>query len=124
MVKKGLAMSGKLGSEPLGKFYTGKKPKKRREWRGFKDTWYDYVRWLGYWKTLITFIIKPNNIKGFFRYRWMLNYLALPDFMDRHTEGMRGPDYQIYYSGHIKHFNIIPLIIKVPQKLLRHIRLT
>ena len=31
MVKKGLAMSGKLGSEPLGKFYTGKKPKKRRE---------------------------------------------------------------------------------------------
>lgn len=29
-------MSGKLGSEPLGKFYTGKKPKKRREWRGFK----------------------------------------------------------------------------------------
>ena len=49
MVKKGLAMSGKLGSEPLGKFYTGKKPKKRREWRGFKDTWYDYVRWLGYW---------------------------------------------------------------------------
>ena len=54
MVKKGLAMSGKLGSEPLGKFYTGKKPKKRREWRGFKDTWYDYVRWLGYWKTLIT----------------------------------------------------------------------
>ena len=61
MVKKGLAMSGKLGSEPLGKFYTGKKPKKRREWRGFKDTWYDYVRWLGYWKTLITFIIKPNN---------------------------------------------------------------
>ena len=78
-------MSGKLGSEPLGKFYTGKKPKKRREWRGFKDTWYDYVRWLGYWKTLITFIIKPNNIKGFFRYRWMLNYLALPDFMDRLT---------------------------------------
>ena len=64
MVKKGLAMSGKLGSEPLGKFYTGKKPKKRREWRGFKDTWYDYVRWLGYWKTLITFIIKPNNTAG------------------------------------------------------------
>lgn len=83
-------MSSKLGSEPLGKFYTGKKPKKRREWRGLKDTWYDYTRWLGYWKTLITFIIKPNNMKGFFRYRWMMNYLALPDFMDRHTEGMRG----------------------------------
>lgn len=83
-------MSKNIGSEPLGRFYTGKKPKRRREWRGLKDTWYDYVRWLGYWKTLITFIIKPNNMKGFFRYRWMINYLALPDFMDRHTEGMRG----------------------------------
>ena len=50
-------MSSKLGSEPLGKFYTGKKPKKRREWRGLKDTWYDYTRWLGYWKTLILSLI-------------------------------------------------------------------
>ncbi len=56
-------MSKNIGSEPLGRFYTGKKPKRRREWRGLKDTWYDYVRWLGYWKTLITFIIKPNNMK-------------------------------------------------------------
>ena len=47
-------MSKNIGSEPLGRFYTGKKPKRRREWRGLKDTWYDYVRWLGYWKTLIT----------------------------------------------------------------------
>ena len=69
-------MSKNIGSEPLGRFYTGKKPKRRREWRGLKDTWYDYVRWLGYWKTLITFIIKPNNMKGFFRYRWMINDLA------------------------------------------------
>ena len=80
-------MSSKLGSEPLGKFYTGKKPKKRREWRGLKDTWYDYTRWLGYWKTLITFIIKPNNMKGFFRYRWMMNYLALPDFYGQAYRG-------------------------------------
>ena len=46
-------MSKNIGSEPLGRFYTGKKPKRRREWRGLKDTWYDYVRWLGYWKTWI-----------------------------------------------------------------------
>ena len=82
-------MSKNLGSEPLGRLYTGKKPRRRREWRGLKDTWYDYRRWLFYWKTLIKFTLKPNNVKGFFRYRWMINFLALPDFMDRHTEGMR-----------------------------------
>ena len=25
-------MSKNIGSEPLGRFYTGKKPKRRREW--------------------------------------------------------------------------------------------
>lgn len=92
-------MSKQLGSEPLGQFYTGKKAKKRREWRGFKDTWYDYTKWLGIWKTLICFMVKPNNLKGFFRYRWMMNYLAVPDFFDRHTEGMRGVQLRMAHTG-------------------------
>lgn len=29
-------MSKNIGSEPLGRFYTGKKPKRRREWRGLE----------------------------------------------------------------------------------------
>ncbi len=92
-------MSKQLGSEPLGQFYTGKRAKRRREWRGFKDTWYDYTRWLYLWRKLIAFTIKPNNFKGFFRYRWMMNYLAVPDFMDRHTEGMRGTQLRIAHTG-------------------------
>ena len=92
-------MSKQIGSEPLGKFYTGKKPKRRREWRGIKDTWYDYTRWLSYWKTLILFIIRPRNLRGFLRYRWMLNYLALPDYMDRHTEGMRGTQLRLAHRA-------------------------
>lgn len=92
-------MSKYVGSEPLGKLYSGKKAKKRREWRGFKDTWYDYCRWLGYWKTLITFIVRPNNLRGFLRYRWMMNYLALPDYMDRHTEGMRGTQLRMAHKA-------------------------
>lgn len=92
-------MSKKTGSEPLGSFYTGKKAKRRREWRGIKDTLYDYSRWLGYWKTLTTFIVKPNNLRGFLRYRWMINYLALPDFMDRHTEGMRGTQLKMAHNA-------------------------
>lgn len=74
-------MGKAMGSEPLGRFYSGKKAKKRREWRGLKDTWYDYVHWLGIWKTLIGFMLHLNNLKAFFRYRWMVNYLAVPDFL-------------------------------------------
>lgn len=69
-------MGKELGSGRLGELYNGKKARKRREWRGFKDTWYAYTQWLKIWKVLIKFMAKPRNIKGFFRYRWMLNYLA------------------------------------------------
>lgn len=92
-------MSKTLGSEKLGNLYNGGKARKRREWRGVKDTWYAYTRWLIIWKTLFLFMIKPNNIRGFFRYRWMVNYLAVPDFFDRHTEGMRGTQLRIAHTG-------------------------
>lgn len=92
-------MGKTMGSEKLGKLYGVGKARKRREWRGIKDTWFDYVHWLIIWKTLITFMIKKNNLKGFFRYRWMINYLAVPDFFDRHTEGMRGTQLRIAHTG-------------------------
>ena len=56
----------------------------RREWRGVRDTFYDYLQWLRIWGVLIGFAAKPNNVKAFFRYRWMVNYLVVPDFFDRH----------------------------------------
>ncbi len=92
-------MSKDLGSVLLGKLYGGGVARKHREWRGVKDTWYDYTEWLKTWKTLIQFTSKPNNIKGFFRYRWMMNYLAVPDFFDRHTEGMRGTQLRMAHTG-------------------------
>ena len=40
-------MGKKIGSERLGDLYQpGKKVRKRREWRGVKDTLYDYSRWM------------------------------------------------------------------------------
>jgi hypothetical protein len=36
------------------------------------------------------FMLKPSNLKGFLRYRWMLNYLAVPMMIDKHTVGLRG----------------------------------
>lgn len=83
-------MAKEIGKDRLGDFYTGGKVRKRREWRGIKDTFYDYTRWLGIMGTLSKFIIKPRNIKAMFRYRWMANYLAVPMMVDRHTQGLRG----------------------------------
>lgn len=79
----------KIGADNLGRFYTDGKVRNRREWRGVKDTLYDYTRWLGIMKTLAGFIIKPRNVKAMFRYRWMANYLAVPMMVDRHTQGLR-----------------------------------
>ena len=92
-------MSKEAGGRKLGSVYDGKKARKRREWRGFKDTWYAYTQWLKIWKVLIKFAAKPRNIKGFFRYRWMLNFLAVPDFFDRHTEGMRDVQLRMAHTG-------------------------
>ncbi len=84
-------MAKEVGKDRLGDFYTGGKVRKRREWRGVKDTMYDYWRWLGVMKILGGFVAKPRNVKAMLRYRWMANYLAVPMMVDRHTQGLRGP---------------------------------
>ena len=91
-------MGKEVGSEKLGSFYTKGKVRSRREWRGFKDTMYDYVKWLGIMGVLVKFIIKPRNLKAFFRYRWMANYLAVPMMVDRHTQGLRGSYLRIAHT--------------------------
>ena len=91
-------MGKAIGSERLGDLYSGGKVRKRREWRGFRDTFYDYTRWLKIMAMLLKFMSKPANIKGFFRYRWMLNYLAVPMMIDRHTVGLRGNHLRIAHE--------------------------
>ena len=36
----------RAGEQTLGQLYDTGKVRKRREWRGIKDTFYDYTRWL------------------------------------------------------------------------------
>ncbi|MCI5740020.1 MAG: 2-hydroxyacyl-CoA dehydratase family protein [Lachnospiraceae bacterium] len=91
-------MGKAVGSERLGDLYNGTKVRKRREWRGFKDTWYDYTRWLKIMGVLLKFMAKPRNVKAFFRYRWMLNYLAVPMMIDKHTVGLRGNHLRIAHE--------------------------
>ena len=79
----------RVSEDKLGSFYSNGKVRRRREWRGVKDTMYDYSRWLGIMLTLGKFVAKPRNVKAMLRYRWMANYLAVPMMVDRHTVGLR-----------------------------------
>ncbi len=97
-------MGAKIGSEQLGKLYSGGKVRRRREWRGFRDTIYDFTRWLWIMWTLLKFLVKPANLKGFFRYRWMLNYFAVPMMVDRHTIGLRGEHLRI---AHLEYDTVV-----------------
>ena len=36
----------RIGEEKLGVLFDGGKVRRRREWRGLRDTLYDYGRWL------------------------------------------------------------------------------
>jgi len=91
-------MGKEVGSERLGDLYTGGKVRRRREWRGLRDTMYDYGCWLKIIGILGKFMLLPRNIRGFFRYRWMSNYLAVPMMVDRHTAGLRGPQLRIAHT--------------------------
>ncbi|HEX3078419.1 MAG TPA: 2-hydroxyacyl-CoA dehydratase family protein [Lachnospiraceae bacterium] len=97
-------MGKNMGSEKLGNFYKGGRVRKRREWRGLSDTWYDYTRWLYIWKQLFSFGMKFKNVRGMFRYRWMTNFLVGPDFIDRHTQGLRGAQLRI---AHLEFDNVV-----------------
>lgn len=87
--------------------------RKMREWRGIKDTLIDYGWWCVMWKDMIKFVLQSpiQVVKGIFRYRWMLTYLALPQFIDRQLEGMRGTQLK---AGHM----LYDVIISTPSTSL------
>ena len=76
-----------------------------REWRGVKDTAYDYYRWLVTWKDMIKMVGQApvSTVQGLWKYRWMASYLTIPAFVDRHVAGLRGPQLRI---AHL-HYNMI-----------------
>ena len=65
---------------------------KHREWRGWKDTCFDFGQWCVLWGILIKWVFSHllQNIKAIFRYRWMFSYLTVPSFFDRLCSGQRG----------------------------------
>lgn len=110
-------MAKEIGKDRFGDFYkAGSKVRKRREWRGVKDTLYDYSRWLKIMMTLGKFVAKPRNVKAMLRYRWMANFLAVPMMVDRHTQGLRG---EYLRMCHVEQDLIIDDVAKLLDNLFR-----
>ena len=65
---------------------------RHREWRGMRDTVYDFGQWTVLWMILIRWALAhpAQNIRAVLRYRWMFPYLAVPAFFDRLCAGQRG----------------------------------
>ena len=65
---------------------------RHREWRGLRDTAYDFGKWAQLWAILIRWALAhpAQNVKAVLRYRWMFAYLAVPSFFDRLCAGQRG----------------------------------
>ena len=107
----------RIGTQNLGRFYTSGRVRNRREWRGVRDTAYDFSRWLYNWLTMFRVVlVKPRNIKAMFRYRWMASYLAVPMMIDRHTQGLRDEHLRIC---HAEQDLIVEDVAKLLDKLFR-----
>lgn len=88
-------------SKNLGKLYSGEMALKHREWRGFRDTFYDFGRWLKCWGGVmmnLSLSCPTQLVKGLFRYRWMSTYLTVPAFFDKNTLGLRGAELRICHK--------------------------
>lgn len=81
--------------EGKGDYYTeGYRSLNQREWKGVKDTAYDFAAWL----KLYGFMGKTLGknpvalIRSCGRYPWMATYLTAANMLDRHKLGLRGKE--------------------------------
>lgn len=80
-----------------GDVHTGELTTAFREWRGVKDTAYDFAKWLQVWGDMSLMIMKNpvGSVKGLWKYRWFSSYLQTPMFIDAQLTGLRGPQLRI-----------------------------
>ena len=81
------------GEKHLGRLYkAGAMATVRREWRGVKDTAYDFGQWAKMWGMLLMSFSKDliPSLNSMFYYRWMVSYFCCHSFMDKNTIGQRG----------------------------------
>ena len=82
------------------RFYKGSGIAKHREWRGLKDTFYDYTQWVVNLGILVKFITKSpvRIVRGLFEYRWFGAYMGTLHMIDRSLAGMRGPALRVSHT--------------------------
>ena len=86
---------------------------KWREWRGVKDTLYDYTAWLSNILSMVQMVASAPLpiLKGFWEYRWMGSYLGTFMFIDRLFEGYRGTELRI------AHMNMHAIVQSLTKKI-------
>ena len=93
-----LDQQGKLdailyGEKRLGRLYAkGAMATVRREWRGIKDTAYDFYEWARMWGMLLMTFSKDliPALNSALHYRWMISYFCCHCFLDKNIMGQRG----------------------------------
>ena len=81
------------GERSLGRLYAkGAMATVRREWRGIKDTAYDFYEWARMWGMLLMTFSKDliPALNSALWYRWMISYFCCHGFMDKNIMGLRG----------------------------------
>ena len=74
------------GERSLGRLYRkGAMATVRREWRGVKDTAYDFYEWARLWGMLLMTFSKDliPAMNSALWYRWMISYFCCHGFMDK-----------------------------------------
>ena len=89
------------GEKSLGRLYRkGAMATVRREWRGVKDTAYDFYEWARMWGMLLmTFshdLVPALNAMLY--YRWVVSYFCCHGFLDKNIMGMRGSNLRMSHN--------------------------
>ena len=89
------------GERSLGRLYRkGCMATVRREWRGVKDTGYDFYEWMRMWGMLLTTFSKDlvPALNSVTYYRWMMSYICCVSFMDKNTLGLRNSNLRMSHA--------------------------
>ena len=101
------------GEKQLGTLYRkGDMATVRREWRGIKDTAYDFYEWARMWGMLLMTFSKDliPALNGMLYYRWYVSYFCCHGFMDKCLMGMRGSNLRM---SHEVTYNIFLSLIHI-----------
>ena len=89
------------GERRLGDLYMDKIGLyKHREWRGIKDTVYDFYEWARLWGMLLMSFSKDliPAMNQTLYYRWMVSYFCCHSFMDKNILGLRGSNLRMSHE--------------------------